>query len=349
MKSKDLLILAGVGIGAYLLFGGKTTTTKENGGETLLSSLPIDLSWLSDVIPQNMLPSIGITTGEAGLGNITDMFQDLLGDILGKGGKGDEGGGEAATKDPTLPPQELEDLGGVIPTSPGKVPITGETPWEDIAKRFLGAMSPQTANILQLVGAGVGGASIIGGGIYATRALYPGARTAFQGFGSRIATFWTRLGIKGGGGIGSGGVSMALTPGMTGGFGTSNLALDLLTQGNLLDAFKVFIGGPGAFGVTSGGQYPFEGTSYGVTIKTSGYRVMQAGEAPSFGERYDTKNYPPGSGKSSVKPLGTSPGVTIEGTGRIVAPAEAQGFTAPPSSGGVGAGWNWASAQMAGK
>jgi len=317
MKSKDLLILAGVGIGAYLLFGGKTTTTKENGGETLLSSLPIDLSWLSDVIPQNMLPSIGITTGEAGLGNITDIFQDFLGNILGKG---DEGGGEAATKDPTLPPQELEDLGGVIPTSPGKVPITGETPWEDIVKRFIGSMSPQTANILQLVGAGVGGASIIGGGIYATRALYPGARTAFQGFGSRIATFWTRLGIKGGGGIGSGGVSMALTPGMTGGFETSNLALDLLTQGNLLDAFKVFIGGPGTFGVA---QYPITETK---VIK----RIMATGEAPGLGTTYDTKYYNRQSILSSKHPLGGpgQAGITSpQGGGQAMTPA-----TPPPAA-----------------
>jgi len=322
MKSKDLLILAGVGIGAYLLFGGKTTTTKENGGETLLSSLPMDLSWLSDVIPQNMLPSFDLSMGESGLGNITDMFQDLLGDILGKGG---EGGGEAAAKDPVPkdpvpPPQEPEDLGGIIPTSPGKVPITGETPWEDIVKRFIGSMSPQTANILQLVGAGVGGASIIGGGIYATRALYPGARTAFQGFGSRIATFWTRLGMKGGGGIGSGGVSMALTPGMTGGFETSNLALDLLTQGNLLDAFKVFIGGPGTFGVA---QYPITETK---VIK----RIMATGEAPSLGQTYAAKYYNRQSALSSKHPLG-GPGqaaaTSPQGGGQAMTPA-----TPPPAA-----------------
>ena len=55
MKGQDVALLAGVGLAAYFLLG-KKTTTEEGGGGSILDQLPTDLSWLSDIIPQNMIP-----------------------------------------------------------------------------------------------------------------------------------------------------------------------------------------------------------------------------------------------------------------------------------------------------
>jgi len=75
---------------------------------------------------------------------------------------------------------------------------------------------------------------------------------------------------------------------------TSNLVLELFSQGNILEGLNVFISGPGAFGTP---KYP-------VTEKKVATRTMRAGEAPSIGQIYDAKYYSRQSALSSKKSLG---------------------------------------------
>lgn len=304
--TKNLLIIGGAAVaGIYFLSKKGTTPTTEGGGTTLLGQLPLDLSWLGNIIPQTGLPSVSLTTGETGevtgvlgglLDNLLSIVRDLGLNVPGVVTPTPTPEAISGQPDKTTPPPT-----NVIPTS--RTGLTTESGLGDIGKSMLLNMYPWMANALM----GAGAAGLLGAGAITAKYLGPGVKVAGIGFGERMASIFKRfpgLGKIGGGSLG------IIPPGLG-----SPEAMELVKAGHpealvgwgvptgigFLDWFQQQ---GGLLGLLRGGGQPAQPGLGGVYPITD--RKMKSGEAPPQKGGYDTTGYSSLSYLSSRKPLGPS-------------------------------------------
>lgn len=184
MKTENLLLIIGTVIGgAWLLSRGGGG--EEEGGQTIIERIMgaaegAGLPSITTGMPSISLPSISISTPEGGGGFTLPDLSGLLESIFGMFG----GLKLPTAEEPQPTPKTDEDLGGAT-----KPPITGETPWGNILKRWIGATTPGTANILTLI-AGAVAAPVAGYGAYrGIQAAAPAAKSFWQMIGRYFGKF----------------------------------------------------------------------------------------------------------------------------------------------------------------
>lgn len=194
MKTENTVLIIGGGLLALYLMnrGGTSKTTTSTGGGALPAGITI--------------PGLADLTGAASQStNLVKPLTDTIGAMFNKlaGLTFPEQKGTTPTPAPTPVPNPTP-----TPVKPidlgGKLPLDINNSWEEIAKRTVESMSPETANKLMIGG----GITAVGLGAWGATAAFPAVRTGLNALGD----LFSRLIGKIGGGGGKGGGLLAFLP-----------------------------------------------------------------------------------------------------------------------------------------